>query len=123
MDSDVAEIRAQAGFHETTGIPIERRPAARADNVFDERRLLLLEGGADAGVARHLLEVHHSGGCQDIGPSVHQRLRTRRLCGILALSWRLVTLRTDQKIVFVRLHAHASVELTLLPIGAQDPSD
>src|SRR2546429_7975913 len=51
MDPDVAEVSAQAGFHKSAGIPIERRPAARADNVFDERRLLLLEGGTDAGIA------------------------------------------------------------------------
>src|SRR5207237_9156551 len=101
----------------------EQRAVSRADNGFDKRRLLLLEGGTDAGVASHLLEVDHRGGCQDIGPPVHQGLRTRRLCGILALSWRLVTLRIDQKIVFVRLHAHASVELTLLPTGAQGPSE
>src|SRR5438067_4838595 len=114
MDPDVAEVSAQARLHEPARVAIERGPASGTDNLPDWRRLLLLEGGTDAGVAGRLLEVHHRGRRQDIGPAVHQRLGTRGLRRILALGWRLVALGIDQKIVFVRLHARASVELTLL---------
>src|SRR5438067_11469691 len=99
MDPDVAEVSAQARLHEPTRVAIERGPASGTDNLPDWRRLLLLEGGTDAGVAVGLLEVHHRGRRQHIGSAVHQCLVTGRLRRILALGWRLAALGIEQELV------------------------
>jgi hypothetical protein len=76
MDPDVAEVRVEAGLHETAGVAIERGAASGTDHVADERPFLLLESGTDGGVARRLLQVHHGGRSQYIRAAVHQGFGT-----------------------------------------------
>src|SRR5439155_18513803 len=90
----------------------ERRATTRPDDVLDEGWLLLFERGTHRGIAGRLLQVHHRGRGQSVRAPMHQRFGTGGFCLVLSASRRLVALGIDQKIVFVRLHAYASVELS-----------
>src|SRR5256714_5859185 len=109
---DVAKVGAQTRFHEALRVTVKWRTAARPDDLLYQRWLLLFKRCTDRGVAGRLLQVHHGSGGKGLRPPVHQGLGTSRRRRILSSCRRLVALGIDQEIVFVRLHAYASVELS-----------
>src|SRR6202035_4714917 len=121
MDADVAEVGAQARVHKSPRVLVERRATARADHVLDEGRLLLLERCAHGRVPCSLLEMHNRGRRQGIGAAGHEGFGPPRVRLVLAERGRLAAIGIDEKVVFVRLHIPASVEITRLPKGAKGP--